>query len=322
MHQTNIPLPEEEINPAGRAALNNIPMDNKKGAFQKATAKLSSFGNALYNLTKNKMENKKLKTFVILVGVALLGVIAATIYDAANDISDVNDPLNLVQYTPEQERELNRNSADWQTLQRKIDNAYMAIQQWQTAQKELNQRNQEIHKSVRENVKQKTSSILPTAEAAIVEVVALPEPVVQIASSTEFSAPKPTCQIFMKNKVGEDIQAKIKRLNEVMCEKGFTDDQRKWVLGLADHESGGTWSETVKGDNGCSTGIGQWNACPGSGRIAPPTFEEQVQLLTDEFKDKFSKHPIETAIGKHNAPAWDSNPRYVNRVRKSVALFN
>lgn len=127
---------------------------------------------------------------------------------------------------------------------------------------------------------------------------------------------------YVKKGIGADVQAKIAYVDQINIGLGMTDKQRKLVLGLIDHESAGTWSETIKGDNGCSTGIGQWNACPGSRRQAPKTFNEQAQLICTEMKAKFDEFPDEIAVGKHNAPAWDSNPRYTAKVIKSSKLFN
>lgn len=127
---------------------------------------------------------------------------------------------------------------------------------------------------------------------------------------------------YVKKGVGSDVQAKIAYVDQINIDLGLTDHQRKLVLGLIDHESAGTWSETIKGDNGCSTGIGQWNACPGSNRHAPKTFNEQAQLICKEMKDKFDRFPDEIAVGKHNAPAWSSNPRYTAKVIKSSKLFS
>jgi hypothetical protein len=125
----------------------------------------------------------------------------------------------------------------------------------------------------------------------------------------------------MKANIGADVQEKIRKLYNECVRIGMTEEQALWTLGMADHESGGTWSESVKGDGGCSTGIGQWNSCPGSRRKAAPTFDGQVDQLCSEMKEKFDEFPIEIAVGKHNAPAWDSNPRYVERVIKSKNLF-
>lgn len=119
---------------------------------------------------------------------------------------------------------------------------------------------------------------------------------------------------------GNDMLQKINYVQKIGYEAGFTQDQMRLVLGLIDHESGGTWSETAKGDQGCSIGIAQWNKCVG--RIAPKTFEEQANLIVQEMARKFAEFSDLVAVSKHNAPAWDYNTNYVNRVVKSSKLFN
>lgn len=99
----------------------------------------------------------------------------------------------------------------------------------------------------------------------------------------------------------------------------MTSEQVRWTLALIDHESAGTWSPNIKGDNGCSTGIAQWNAC--SGRQAPATYEEQVELIGNEMLKAYNEFDLKTAIGKHNAPAWDSNLKYVAKVETTLNLF-
>lgn len=89
---------------------------------------------------------------------------------------------------------------------------------------------------------------------------------------------------------------------------------------MIDHESAGTWSETVVGDNGCSTGIAQYNAC--AGNIAETTFEGQLKQFSERMEVFLTEYPLEIAVGKHNAPNWDSNVNYVNLVRKSKENFS
>lgn len=124
----------------------------------------------------------------------------------------------------------------------------------------------------------------------------------------------------MKANIGENIQKKIEYVNKLARQNNLTDEQIKLVLGLIDHESGGTWDETVKGDHGCSVGIAQWNKCVG--KIAPQTFEKQAELIVAEMTDKFSQFTDLVAVSKHNAPAWDYNANYVNRVVKSSKMFD
>jgi hypothetical protein len=126
---------------------------------------------------------------------------------------------------------------------------------------------------------------------------------------------------YYKENIGQDVQDKIKYLQDVCYDKGMNDMQVLWTVAMADHESAGTWSPTIKGDGGCSTGIGQWNSCPGSQRKAADTFEGQAEQLCREMKDKYDRFNLKTAVGKHNAPAWDSNPNYVARVQGSIKNF-
>lgn len=125
--------------------------------------------------------------------------------------------------------------------------------------------------------------------------------------------------IYKKHDIGEDVQAKIKSLQEICYSKGMTQEQVLWTTALVDHESGGSWNEKEKGDGGCSIGIGQWNKCVG--RIAPPTFNNQADLICSEMKQKYDRFGIKTGVGKHNAPAWNSNPKYLKRVERSTHEF-
>ena len=125
-----------------------------------------------------------------------------------------------------------------------------------------------------------------------------------------------------KRDTGENIQKRIAHVyNTCRLGYGMTSEQAFWVVGQVDHETAGTWSETIKGDGGCSTGLGQWNSCAGSRRKAEPTFGGQTQQICREMKKKFDEFPIEIAIGKHNAPAWDKNPNYVAKVKASLENF-
>ena len=99
----------------------------------------------------------------------------------------------------------------------------------------------------------------------------------------------------------------------------MTDYQAKLVLGMIDHESAGTWDENVVGDGGCSHGIAQWNACVG--RIAPETFDGQVDLIVDEMREKFSLYDDLIAVTKHNRPVSNVVTAYTYKVIKSSNLF-
>jgi len=125
--------------------------------------------------------------------------------------------------------------------------------------------------------------------------------------------------LLSKSNIGSDVQNKIHYVDQLAVNAGLDLDQRKLLLGLIDHESAGTWSETVVGDNGCSTGIGQWNAC--AGRLAPETFEKQAELIVAEMADKFSSNTNEWAVSKHNAPYGSYKTSYVNKVITSSKNF-
>jgi len=123
-------------------------------------------------------------------------------------------------------------------------------------------------------------------------------------------------------KVGQDFQDKVCTVYKIALAKGLTPHQIKYgIIGLVDHESAGTWSPTVKGDNGCSTGLGQWNACPGSRRKAGKDFIAQAHQIVDEMADKIAKHPLRLAICLHNSPAGRCNKGYVDLVVEAGNQF-
>ena len=132
-------------------------------------------------------------------------------------------------------------------------------------------------------------------------------------------APKTT--LFKKLNTGEDLNAKIERANLAWYGLGMSTEQVMWTTWLVDHESAGTWSPDVIGDNGCSKGIGQWNSCPGSDRHATDGFDAQVLQIGEEMLAKYKTFPIKTAIGKHNAPAWDYNAGYILKVESAGKNF-
>ena len=91
-----------------------------------------------------------------------------------------------------------------------------------------------------------------------------------------------------KKGAGSDLNDKVAYFY-AQCLKSLNRPQCLRVAGLVDHESAGTWSPTVKGDGGCSTGIAQWNNCAGSRRKAPDTFEKQVDLIIREMGGEVRK---------------------------------
>lgn len=103
----------------------------------------------------------------------------------------------------------------------------------------------------------------------------------------------------------------------------MTDYQSKLVLGLIDHESAGTWNENTSNclnpAKECSTGIAQWNQ--NAGRYAPDTFEEQVELIVREMKEKFDKYDDLIAITRHNQPSAYYQTQYTNKVILSSKQF-
>ncbi len=107
------------------------------------------------------------------------------------------------------------------------------------------------------------------------------------------------CPFVSNKKVGSDVLRKMAYSHEEAI-KVLTCRQTKIVEGLIDHESAGTWSETVKGDGGLAKGIAQWHVS--SGRSAAPTYEGQVKQIIKEMKLKFARYPEELAITAHNCP--------------------
>lgn len=141
-----------------------------------------------------------------------------------------------------------------------------------------------------------------------------------VGPGVDKSEEKGAYTIYMKKgEYGDDLRQKILIANKYLHERGFTDEERLWLIAMIDHESAGTWSETVVGDNGCSTGIAQFNAC--AGNVAEKTFEGQLRQFSDRMEGFLAKWPLEIAVGKHNMPAWDSNPGYVNRIKAAIDTF-
>jgi len=123
----------------------------------------------------------------------------------------------------------------------------------------------------------------------------------------------------MKSGLGADVQEKIRTANGILYGLGMSSEQVHWVIALIDHESAGTWDENVTGDNGCAKGIAQWNNCVGN--YGPKDFNGQVKQVGEEMMTRFYFFPLKIAIGKHNAPNWDSNPRYVSKVEATTKIF-
>lgn len=116
------------------------------------------------------------------------------------------------------------------------------------------------------------------------------------------------------------MQSKIRLVQDKARDVGMDETQVKLLLGMIDHESGGTWDENVTGDGGCSRGIAQWNKC--AKRIAPETFNEQVDLIVEEMDKKFREFDNPRAVSKHNGPALDFIPEYYSKVLVSSEQFN
>ena len=128
---------------------------------------------------------------------------------------------------------------------------------------------------------------------------------------------------YTKDNLGEgQTKDRIQYFQEKAYESGMTQSQVKWLTGMVDHESAGSWDENIKNHTAKehSVGIAQWNLY--AGRKAPSTFEAQVDLVIEELGARFKNETIESAIGHHNMPNWDSNPVYVGKVRKAMEQFN
>ena len=115
------------------------------------------------------------------------------------------------------------------------------------------------------------------------------------------------------------MKQKILYANKYFYDYGFTDEQRLWMLAMIDHESAGSWSPTIVGDNGCSVGISQYNTC--AGNFPDPTYEGQVKQFADRMNKYFSESPFLTAISRHNLPYGAYQADYVAKVKATVDIF-
>lgn len=82
-----------------------------------------------------------------------ISALAVTAFGAIGQ--SANDPLQLIEYTPEEKAQLLHNSSEWKRLQIEIENA-------QLIQKQLN----EDSKRIQQGVDQRLSTLLPVAQAA------------------------------------------------------------------------------------------------------------------------------------------------------------
>jgi hypothetical protein len=124
---------------------------------------------------------------------------------------------------------------------------------------------------------------------------------------------------YKKRAIGADVQAKIEYADKYFRSIGMTDEQVLYTLGIIDHESGGTWSETTVGDHGCSIGIAQYNTC--AGNFPAKTYEGQVEQVGKEMLARYQKEPLLKAVIHHNMPSWDVNPKYEARIKASIQNF-
>lgn len=90
----------------------------------------------------------KTKGIIIIAVTLILMIVASQI-----SIPDgANDPLNLIDYTPEQKAELAANSEEWQAKQTLIESNNMANQQLLSQQAGLSQKNEQIRISVQSKI--------------------------------------------------------------------------------------------------------------------------------------------------------------------------
>lgn len=105
-------------------------------------------------IIKIKM-NKKL--FIAVIAIMTFSALAVTAFQAIG--GSANDPLKLIEYTPEEKAQLLQNSSEWKRLQIEIENAQMI-------QRQLN----EDSKRIQQGVDGRLSTLIPVAQAAEIHV--------------------------------------------------------------------------------------------------------------------------------------------------------
>lgn len=106
-------------------------------------------------ILKIKTMNKKL--LIAAIAIMTIGALAITAFGAIG--KGANDPLQLIEYTPEEKAQLLQNSSEWKRLQIEIENAQMI-------QRQLN----EDSKRIQQGVDNRLSTLLPVAQAAEIHV--------------------------------------------------------------------------------------------------------------------------------------------------------
>lgn len=103
-------------------------------------------------ITKNKMNSIRLtkKQGIIFLTVVLVLVFLATFISNLPD--GMNDPLNLIDYTPEQREALANNGFKWQSYQTEIESHEMIVQQLRNEQSKLAKANEDIRNSVKSRI--------------------------------------------------------------------------------------------------------------------------------------------------------------------------
>jgi hypothetical protein len=103
---------------------------------------------------KNKMNNLKEFNFSkkqIITGAIVL--ISAMILISGIHMPDgANDPLKLIDYTPEEKAKMAENSAIWQSYQTEIESHEMIAQQLRNEQSKLAKANEDIRNSVKSRI--------------------------------------------------------------------------------------------------------------------------------------------------------------------------
>ena len=103
-------------------------------------------------ITKNKMNSLKItkKQGIIFLTVVLVLMFLATFISNLPD--GMNDPLNLIDYTPEEREALANNGFKWQSYQTEIESHEMIVQQLRNEQSKLAKANEDIRNSVKSRI--------------------------------------------------------------------------------------------------------------------------------------------------------------------------
>ena len=251
------------------------------------------------------MDRKLLRTYaMVTVGIVMFGWIATNIGLGIANSNPIEKRLN----------ELHDQLVPVETSIQVQSTAFdVAIKEAETAKDEINKL-LDSRTKIQNEINSLTTTPTPRKEVGLISAI------VDRAKLVNSGTEKPsTAPILTKVKTGEELNKKIEYFQEQAYSKDYSEEQVKWMVALIDHESAGSWDENIIGDSGKSRGIAQWNKY--AGRIAGKTYEDQVEQFLNEFKPYVDKFDIKVAVGKWNAPAWDSNPAYIAKVKNSMINF-